>query len=240
MSPKHLVSISLVAALACVPVAALAQGAPPPEAPQADVPPPLPPSDAPAEPPSAAPLPPPAPARADFSSTPPSAESPATEPRTDRWQPFVMSAFLGYATSSLNTGLGLRLGYVSKKRVYVGGAFHYHFGESDDVGSTGFVTKTGVTYFIHQFEMGYAAKAGPVELRPYLGFGPAFGFTYREGYTGFGSPGRTHVTAAISPGLSIAVDLGEHLFLGIDGRPIFFVQSSTPQASFGAIAGARF
>lgn len=167
-----------------------------------------------------------------------SAESPPAAPPEAPHQRFVLSALVGYGTASLNTNLGLRIGYTTRSRFFVAGAFDYFFGESSEQGSGGFFQTSGVTYFMHQLEIGYSGKVGPVELRPYGGLGPAFGFSYTDGY--LGQPGQTSTTAVASTGLVVAIDIGKHAFAGIDGRGLLFVSSIIPQAAFGGVVGARF
>ncbi|MBS2019240.1 MAG: hypothetical protein JST00_40630 [Deltaproteobacteria bacterium] len=186
-----------------------------------------------------APLPPPTPAeptQASAGAEIPDRDAPAGEPAA-RHRAFVMSGIVGLGTGNMNTGLGLRVGYLSKKRVYIGGLFQYHFGESSDQGFAGFTSTSSVTYFFHQFEMGYAAKAGPMEIRPYIAMGPAFGFTSRESY--LSSNDRTRVTLSISPGLTMSVDLGSAFFVGLDGKPVIFPQAGIVHGMFGAVVGAR-
>lgn len=245
MSPLRLLTLAIVATAATSTSTALAQETAPAPAPSPALAPLPEPAPAPQDDPQA-PLPPPAsqPISNETAPPPEAAESRAPAHSAERRPQLVLGAFFGVGSASFGTGLGLRVGYQAKSRVYVGGLFQYHFGESEDSGSPGFITTTGVTYFIHQFEVGYAGKAGPVEIRPYFGVGPGFGFTSREGYLGastFSPPGRTHPTAVITPiGLSVAVDLGNHAYVGIDGRPMFFVQTFIPQGVVGLIAGARF
>jgi len=192
--------------------------------------------------PASAPLPPPPSSRAE-SSLQPDADRPAERPRGGKRQPFMMSALIGYGTQSLGTTLALRLAYVAPGRFFIGGLFQYNFGETSEQGFGGFVSTTGVTYFFHQLELGYSGKVGPVEIRPYAGLGPAFGFSSREGFQAnqFVRPETTRATAAITPiALAINVDIGSQAYIGIDGRPIFFPQTMTPQGTFGGVVGARF
>lgn len=186
---------------------------------------------------SQAPLPPPAPSAPSVVAETPDRDAGEAEP-APRHRGFVMSGFVGLGTGSMNTGLGLRIGYLSSKRVYIGGLFQYHLGESSDQGFAGFASRSSVTYFFHHFEMGYAAKAGAMEIRPYLAMGPAFGFTARESFQS--SSDSTRVTLSISPGLAMSVDLGSAIFVGLDGKPVIFPQAKVVQGMFGAVVGARF
>jgi hypothetical protein len=68
-------------------------------------------------------------------------------------------------------GLGARGGYTLPMNVYIGGTFVYHFGNSNDTPSG--KLSYGEWYF--GLEGGYEIEAGPVMVRPYLGFGDVIG-----------------------------------------------------------------
>lgn len=248
MSTRAITTLAAFATAMTFSALSAAQDAPPPPAsgqeplPVEPAPPPAAPESAPATPAASAPLPPPAIARADGPMEP-DADRPAEAQRAKRRPPFMMSALVGYGTQSLGTALALRLAYVAPGGFFIGGLFQYNFGESSEQGFGGFVSRTGVTYFFHQMEIGYAGKIGPVEVRPYAGLGPAFGFSSREGFqaNAFVRPETTRATAAITPiALAINVDVSSHVYIGVDGRPIFFPQTMTPQGTFGGVVGARF
>lgn len=249
MSARSLVTLAALATATTFSSLSLAQEAAPADAALQPLPSAAPPAAEPAPPSSTEPLPPPAPAtsttptfsRAENPSAP-DEDRPVERPRDKKHQPFMMSAMVGYGTQSLNGSIALRLAYVAPGRFFIGGLFQYYFGESTTQGIGGFATETGVTYFIHQMELGYSGKIGPVEIRPYAGLGPAVGFSSRSGYQApFSRPDQTRATAAITPiALAINVDVGSHAYVGIDGRPIFFPQTMIPQGSFGGVVGARF
>jgi len=62
-------------------------------------------------------------------------------------------------------GLGVRGGYTLPMHVYLGVTFIYHLGNSAPVSTR---------VFYPGLEGGYELTAGPVLLRPYVGFGPVF------------------------------------------------------------------
>lgn len=251
MSSRFFTTLAALATAMTLSTLASAQEAPPPDPaglqplPADPAPPPAPPESAPATPTtpaSSAPLPPPSFSRAE-NPMQPDADHPGERPRDKKRQPFMMSALIGYGTQSLGTTLALRVAYVAPGRFFIGGIFQYNFGETTQQGFGGFVQTTGVTYFFHQLELGYSGKVGPVEIRPYAGLGPAFGFSSREGFQAnqFARPETTRATAATTPiALAVNVDVGANVYIGVDGRPIFFPQTLTPQGTFGGVVGARF
>ncbi len=73
-------------------------------------------------------------------------------------------------THPTRTGLGVRGGYTVGQGVYLGAAFHYYFGSTEQV--TVFGTTIESSGRIHQFgaEIGYDLGLGPqVVLRPKVG-----------------------------------------------------------------------
>src|ERR1700691_5865870 len=77
---------------------------------------------------------------------------------------------LGYGfDDAYKFGLGARGGYTLPQKVYIGGTFVYHFGESQSDGST--------TASEHLFYLGpeggydFAIPGAPILVRPYLGLG---------------------------------------------------------------------
>lgn len=91
-----------------------------------------------------------------------------------RWS---AAPLLGYGTADLKFGVGARAGYTFDSRVYVGGTFLYHFGNSN-VETTGLgVTDTNRTFYYPAGEAGYDIGVGPVLVRPYGGVGVIFAHT---------------------------------------------------------------
>lgn len=64
-------------------------------------------------------------------------------------------------------GIGLRGGYTLPMKVYVGAAFVYHLGGSNEANQ---VKYTGSTLYLGP-EVGYDLELGPVIIRPYVGLG---------------------------------------------------------------------
>jgi hypothetical protein len=94
---------------------------------------------------------------------------------------------VGYGSNSLyKFGLGVRGGYTLPQKIYVGGSFVYHFGESE--------TDVGVTLNEHMFYLGpeggydfVIASVPQLLIRPYLGLGYA-SFHVSESGNVAGSP----------------------------------------------------
>ena len=80
---------------------------------------------------------------------------------------------VGYGSNSLyKFGLGVRGGYTLSQKIYIGGSFVYHFGETE--------TNVGVTASEHMFYLGpeggydfVIASVPQLLIRPYLGLGYA-------------------------------------------------------------------
>jgi hypothetical protein len=80
---------------------------------------------------------------------------------------------LGFATNSLNLGVGARGGYTLTNNIYLGGTILYHFGTSDEATGAGTTIKNTAHLLYLGPEGGYDIPAGPVLVRPYVGIGPA-------------------------------------------------------------------
>ncbi len=93
-----------------------------------------------------------------------------------RWS---LAGMIGFSSDNLNFGVGARGGKTLPNRIYIGGAFVYHLGDSAQVAAvdaTGHVFAEGVGYsmFYTGPEGGYDIDLRYVVLRPYLGLGLAF------------------------------------------------------------------
>jgi Outer membrane protein beta-barrel domain len=67
-----------------------------------------------------------------------------------------------------NIGIGARVGYTLPMNLYIGAAFTYHLGKSQDNGLGGTAKTTAMIYGL---EVGYALAVGPLAVRPYIGVG---------------------------------------------------------------------
>ena len=70
---------------------------------------------------------------------------------------------------TLGPGFGLRGGYTLPMKLYVGGTFVYHVGETKDENG---VKLEGSVFYVGP-EVGYDLRVGPALIRPYAGFGLA-------------------------------------------------------------------
>ncbi|HMR08623.1 MAG TPA: hypothetical protein PKA88_22735 [Polyangiaceae bacterium] len=111
----------------------------------------------------------------------------------------------------VNVGFGGRLG-MNAERLYLGGTFVYHLGESRSATFLGQTQEASVNIYYFGGEAGYDFAAGPVVLRPYGGFGLG---------TARGCLNDTCDTesrAYIAPGLAVLASVGGSLFVGGDAR----------------------
>lgn len=116
------------------------------------------------------------------------------------------SALAGYGTENTNLGLGARAGYTLPKiPVYVGGTLVYHFGASP----------WHLLYY--GAEGGYVFEAGPVALRPFVGFGAA---TRSE------DMGSSFTNVSVWPGLDILIPIAS-VFVGLDARYLIVKDNSS-------------
>ncbi len=78
---------------------------------------------------------------------------------------------LGYGfESSYKFGLGVRGGYTLPQKIYIGGTFVYHFGESESAG--GFTASESLFYVGAEGGYDIALPSAPqILIRPYLGLG---------------------------------------------------------------------
>ncbi|MCA9596757.1 MAG: hypothetical protein KC776_25755 [Myxococcales bacterium] len=146
-----------------------------------------------------------APAKKD---TPSTQDSDASTAAGDGWS---AAALLGNGfEDGVKLGAGARAG-VSLSRLYLGGTFVYHFGESRSAGALG-GSDVSVNIWYFGGEAGYDFAAGPVLLRPYGGFGVG---------TARGCVGSTCDTDSrmyVAPGVALIAPLSDSFFAGGDAR----------------------
>lgn len=99
-----------------------------------------------------------------------SAASAQTATAPDR-EGFSAGVLLGYGSNSLyKLELGARGGYTLAQKIYIGGTFVYHFGESQTIGP---ITQSESLFYVGP-EGGYdiaIASVPQLLIRPYLGLG---------------------------------------------------------------------
>ncbi len=113
-------------------------------------------------------------------------------------------------------GLGVRSGYTLGVGVYLGAAFHYYLGSSDEVTVLGTTIESSSNIYQFGAEVGYDLGLGPqVVLRPKVGLGyaTAAGEVSSDG----GSQDVTESGLAISPGVQALFNL-EPVFISADVR----------------------
>ncbi len=144
---------------------------------------------------------------ADSATTPQA--SPADARYFDGWSAALLAGN-GFE-DGVNVGFGGRLG-MNAERLYLGGTFVYHLGESRSATFLGQTQEASVNIYYFGGEAGYDFAAGPVVLRPYGGFGLG---------TARGCLNDTCDTesrAYIAPGLTVLASVGGSLFVGGDAR----------------------
>jgi hypothetical protein len=129
----------------------------------------------------------------------------------------------------VNVGFGARLGY-GFNRLYLGGTFVYHLGESRDANVLGQSEDVSVNIWYFGGEVGYDVAAGPLLVRPYagLGMGTARGC--------FGSACDTESRAYIAPGVAALFPLSDRLFAGGDARFVVPLDDDSDFDHFGLFA----
>jgi hypothetical protein len=197
----------------------------------------------------------PAPAPAVGTTTLTSAQVPASTPRTTaavavsepdatpapRRDPlgpgFTVAPVADFGTSKIyGLGVGARVGYTLSSRIYLGGTFVYHVGESNGP----------LTYGLYYFgpEVGYNVPLGPLVVRPYVGGGYGSLHTTYHGLAmipGGGSAGTNgdfngrSATPYLWPGVTILVPLGNAFAVGADAR---LVLAPGQDASYGALSNS--
>lgn len=111
----------------------------------------------------------------------------------------------------VNLGIGARLGY-NLERIYLGGTFVYHFGESRDASVLGSSYDVSVNVYYFGGELGYDFAAGPVLIRPYAGFGSGTARACVEDTCDSES------RAYIAPGGALLYPVHQTIFVGADAR----------------------
>jgi hypothetical protein len=210
-------------------------GAPPPTA--TPTPTPTPPANA--TPTPAEPATPPADENAtpagDSTASEPAKSDAAPSTATPLAMPWSAAVLLGYGFDGAeHLGLGVRGGYTLPMHVYLGVTFVYHLGSS----TAG--VSTSLPY--PGLEGGYELEAGPLVVRPYVGFGPVLArvslpTTQVDGVAEGGGTTVTTLFGVWAGGLAV-VPFADRFFAGGDLRLV--VVSGYTTAGFFLTGGARF
>lgn len=146
---------------------------------------------------------------------------------------------LGYATASLKLGLGIRGGYTMQNRIYVGGAFVYHFGASEEGETLGGKVESSVSFFYTGAEVGYEIPAGPVLVRPYGGVGAMFATISMKG--GGEATSDSSSSIAFWPGCTVTYRIPRSSFyVGGDTKLVIATEGGDASLGLFATGGMRF
>ncbi len=200
--------------------------APPPAEPEPEPTPPPPP-----------PAPPPVVAEKPVAKDSPPPSSPSDDDEAPR--PISIAPMLGYATSNLNLGVGVRGGYTFENRLYVGGTFVYHLGTSEESSTIAGKVETSASAFYPGAEIGYELPVGPVAIRPYGGIGMAFvNVTLKaEGQ----EDDKSNSSLALWPGCTVTYAIPKTpAFVGGDARLLIITKADDPSFGMFATGGVRF
>lgn len=194
-----------------------------------------------AEPPPPAPPPPP-PAPVVASEPDVKKDAPPAAPPTDADsapKPISVAPLLGYATSNLNLGVGLRAGYTLEQRIYIGGTFVYHLGKSEEISTLGGKMEASAHAMYPGVEAGYDLPVGPVVIRPYGGVGIAFVTVSQE--ANGQSKSDTKSSFAFWPGCAVSYAIPKSpAFVGADARLLVMTEADDPSFGMFATGGVRF
>lgn len=148
-----------------------------------------------------------------------------------------VAPLLGWASSSLGAGAGIRAGYTFKEGVYAGASFMYHHGL--DVLPGDATARVGMFY--PSTELGYDFRYEGVSFRPYVGGGMGFA------HATMGEKSETGSAFFLTyPGLAVTYHpSGSMFFGGVDTRLVLpFVSgakvSETLSVGAYAVAGLHF
>jgi hypothetical protein len=183
------------------------------------------------EPPPTSPSPSPSAAKDAPPPVAPSGDEPA--------KPISVAPLLGYATTHLNVGLGLRAGYTLPQRIYVGGTLVYHLGSSEEIPSVAGKTEVSAHVLYPGVEVGYDLPVGPVVVRPYGGVGVAFvtASMKAEGE----EQSNTKTSLALWPGCAVTYAIPRTpAFVGADARVLVITRADDPSFGMFATGGVRF
>jgi hypothetical protein len=152
------------------------------------------------------------------------------------------SGGLRFGTDNMNVGLGIRGGHTLDNNLYLGGAFDYFFGESNDYvatvpGHVVVVNNNGsVHYWTLSFEGGYDFHiVERLVIRPFGGLGIIDGFGRDCAGNGCYTYGNTH--ALFTLGGLVSYFVAEKIFVGGETRLLIF---DTAEFVLGGHVGFAF
>lgn len=150
----------------------------------------------------------------------------------------------GYGSGQLRIGLGVRAGYTFTNETtgggpYVGAAFVYHLGISEEATLFGQTLKISYSALYPAVEAGYDFRIRDLVVRPYAGVGVLVGMA-TIGVMGE-SESKSDSALALYPGLAVTYDVEDTpAFVGIDGRALLIPEGfDYAFAGFGTM-GVRF
>lgn len=194
------------------------------------------------EPKAAEPEPPPPPVDEPKAPEPaPVAEAPAAagaapsadEPADDRR--ISAALMVGYGSAGAGLGLGVRGGYRVTDRVYVGAAFTYHLGKSEEAGP---VTASSSLLFTGA-EVGYDIPVSALVVRPYLGLG--LGMAMVSQSDGTNTQSDSNASLAVWPGVQGLFTIpSSPAFVGVDLRVLTLTEGNLASYAASITGGARF
>lgn len=195
---------------------------------------------APEEPKAAEPPPPPVEEPKAPEPEPPPAAPAAVEakaPEAEQADARRISAALmvGYGSAGAGVGLGVRGGYLVTERLYVGAAFTYHLGKSEEAGP---VTASSSLLFTGA-EVGYDIPASALVVRPYLGLG--LGMSMVSQSDGTNEVSDSNASFAIWPGVQALFAIpSSPAFVGADLRVLTLTEGNVASYAASLTGGARF
>lgn len=149
---------------------------------------------------------------------------------------FSGAANLGFGLGdAYGVGFGARLGYTLPRRIYIGGLFGYHIGNTAETQGVEIRNKT--TYFGP--EAGYDIGVGKLIVRPVVGLGLAFRAQSLSNNAAVASnvnASENDARVYVAPGASVIYPIG-NFFLGADSRAM--IMSGNNTMTFMGAAGVH-
>ena len=170
----------------------------------------------------------------------PTTDAPATEDAEHATpKPISVAPVLGYASSSLKLGMGARGGYTFENRLYVGAAFVFHLGTSDESDGPGGKVGSSARFLYTGAEVGYELPVGPVVIRPYGGVGLILSMVTLS--QGDQSQSDSSTSLAFWPGCTVTYAIPRSSFyVGGDTKLVIATKGGDPSFGLFATGGMRF
>jgi hypothetical protein len=158
---------------------------------------------------------------------------------TETPKPISVAPVLGYATTNLNLGVGVRGGYTLSNRVYIGGTFVFHLGSSDESESPAGKLESSARFLYTGAEGGYDIPVGPVVIRPYGGLGMLVALVSLS--AGGESKSDSSTSFALWPGCTVTYAIPRSSFyVGGDTKVVIATKGGDPSFGMFATGGMRF